>query len=247
MANPQKENGYTSISNELMEALARTRISGEQRQLLDFILRKTYGYNKKEDKISLSQFVLGTGLKKPNICRGLKSLEAMNIIIKTDNAKANIYGILKNYDKWKPLSKVIIHKKALSKVITPIINIDNPSLSKMIPTITTTTKAINTITSISDETSQLPIKEVFNRFYDLGNKGINFGNKTERSAAEWLVKQYGLEKTLNTIDYAMSLTGVQYAPVITTPFQLKNNMVKLIAYYKREQEPKKGVVPKFKL
>ena len=57
MANPQKENGYTAIANEIMEALCRHRIPGEDRQVLDVIFRKTYGFNKIEDYISLSQFV----------------------------------------------------------------------------------------------------------------------------------------------------------------------------------------------
>jgi hypothetical protein len=62
-----------------------------------------------------------------------------------------------------------------------------------------------------------------------------------------LLKEYGLEKTINTIKYAIEISGKQYAPIITTPFQLKNNLAKLIIYYKREQEPKKGVAPIFKL
>jgi len=52
MANPQIENGYTRIANETMDALAKIRIPGQARQVLDFILRKTYGWNKKTDMIS---------------------------------------------------------------------------------------------------------------------------------------------------------------------------------------------------
>ncbi|MBI5447822.1 MAG: replication protein [Gammaproteobacteria bacterium] len=64
MVTPQCEDGYTKIANELLEALARIRIPGETHQVLDTVLRKTYGYGKKEDAISLSQFVLATGLSK---------------------------------------------------------------------------------------------------------------------------------------------------------------------------------------
>ena len=52
MANPQAENGHTDIANEIVEALARTRISGTETQLLWVIFRKTYGWHKKEDEIS---------------------------------------------------------------------------------------------------------------------------------------------------------------------------------------------------
>ena len=38
MANPQTENGYTKIANEIMEALAHIRIPGEAMQVLLVIL-----------------------------------------------------------------------------------------------------------------------------------------------------------------------------------------------------------------
>jgi len=72
MAEPQKENGYTPIANEIMEALCRIRIPGEERQVLDCILRKTYGWNKCEDAISLTQFMEMTGLKNPMYAEQLK-------------------------------------------------------------------------------------------------------------------------------------------------------------------------------
>ena len=56
MASPQLKDGYVAIANEIMDALAHIRIPGEARQVLDVILRKTYGWKKKEDEISLSQF-----------------------------------------------------------------------------------------------------------------------------------------------------------------------------------------------
>ena len=82
MASPQIENGYTRIANEIMEALAKVRIPGEARQVLDAVFRKTYGWNKREDKISLSQFEKMTGLARPSICRAIKKLLIMNIIEK---------------------------------------------------------------------------------------------------------------------------------------------------------------------
>ena len=136
MASPQCENGYTRLANELLEALARIRIPGEARQIFDTILRKTYGFGKKEDSISLSQFVLFTSIKKPNICASLKQLKKMNVIIQKDNDIANIYSINKDHTAWKPLSKRI----TLSKRIIPVIQKDNVSLSKKIPTIDNNTK-----------------------------------------------------------------------------------------------------------
>lgn len=130
MVSPQCENGYLRIANEIMEALARTRIPGEARQVLDVIFRKTYGFNKKQDQISLSQFCLYTGIKKPNCIRAINKAKVMNIIIQRDNGK---YLFNKNYDQWLPLPKQKARGKALSKKII-VIRKDNKSLSEAIPT-----------------------------------------------------------------------------------------------------------------
>ncbi len=116
MANPQKENGYLALSLEIMDALVRTRIPGEARQVLDCIIRKTYGWNKRKDVIALSQFVATTGLTKPHIIRCIKKLQNMNIIIaQKGNKNGTTYGLQKNYDKWIALpKKATLPKKAIS-------------------------------------------------------------------------------------------------------------------------------------
>jgi phage replication O-like protein O len=127
MANPQRENGHVDIANEIMEALAGIRISGEEWQCLCVIFRKTYGWHKKEDWISLSQFNLLTKLKKPNILRAIKKLSLKKVVvIKNDNRHKPKYKFNKNYEHWKPLSKKITSKSVIKN--------DKRSLSKMIPT-----------------------------------------------------------------------------------------------------------------
>lgn len=143
---PQLENGYTKIANELLEAIAAIRIPGEAMQVLLVIIRKTYGYCKKKDAISLSQFVAATGIKKPNVCRAVKKLLDMNIIkplskkiikiIEKDNAYISEYELNKDCSSWIPLSKKI----TLSKKIKNVIEKDNLPLSKKIPTKETITK-----------------------------------------------------------------------------------------------------------
>lgn len=64
MINPQIENGYTKIATEIIEKFCYYRISGEEWLVLWVVLRKTYGWNKKEDKISLSQFADLTKLSR---------------------------------------------------------------------------------------------------------------------------------------------------------------------------------------
>lgn len=136
MANPQPDK-FVRVSNELWDAYCRIRIPGEPRQVLDVIIRKTYGYHKKEDRIPLSQFVLATGTKKPNIIRSINTLLSMNLIIKTDTPRGNMYKVNKDFDTWKPLSKAI---PPVSKVITSVIKSDNALVSKAIPSKDTSSK-----------------------------------------------------------------------------------------------------------
>ncbi len=137
---PQLEDGYTRIADELLEALAYININGEARRVLDVIIRKTYGFNKKRDRISLSQFCLATGLQKPNVVRAIRKLVDINIVIRTDNALGVIYAINKKYSTWQSLSKPITLSKPIISVISP----DKASLSEPIPTIDNATKDTNT-------------------------------------------------------------------------------------------------------
>lgn len=141
MANPQKENGYTPIANEIMGKLCRTRIPGEERQVLDAILRKTYGWNKCEDEISMGQLADMTGLKRPNVARALKGLlsKKITLVIKSDNRQSNTLKFNKNYDEW-----VIGEKKkgVIRSDNRRVIKKRKKVLSKTIPTKVIYTKDI---------------------------------------------------------------------------------------------------------
>lgn len=128
MASPQKENGYTAIADEIMDALIQYRIPGEQMQCTLFIIRKTYGYNKTWDNISSSQFVKATGMNKGNVGRAIRALIDKKIVVKKDNKHIPSYRFNKDYNKWKSLSKK-----------TTVVKKDNRALSKKTPTIDITT------------------------------------------------------------------------------------------------------------
>ncbi len=74
--------------------------------------------------------------------------------------------------------------------------------------------------------------------FEIINPTINYGNKTQRKALENMIKKFTYEKLLNTIKYAMSIQSQKFAPIITTPYQLQENMGKLLIYYKKEKTNK---------
>jgi len=80
---PDVNNGHIKIANELWEALIDAKLSAREWNLVACIIRKTYGWNKYEDKISLSQFEHMTGIAKNKIWAVVKGLLERNIIHKS--------------------------------------------------------------------------------------------------------------------------------------------------------------------
>ena len=139
MASPQAENGHVDIANELIEALARYRINGEAMQCLLVVFRKTYGWKKTEDEISLSQFAAMTGLKRPNVARAVAWLVSKKIlgVIKEDTTFANKYRFNKDFDTWVPVSKKSGVIRDDNRVVSKMIRV---GVSPMIHTKDTSTK-----------------------------------------------------------------------------------------------------------
>lgn len=130
MASPQKENGYTIIANELVDILSQTEFSPNENKIFWAILRKTYGWKKKEDVISLSQFQVATKLHRKCVCRSLKSLEKRNIIIvtKTGTTKPSVYQIQKNYELWDMSSSDVIATSTSDDTATSTSGVCSPQL-----------------------------------------------------------------------------------------------------------------------
>lgn len=108
MGNPQIEDGYTPIANELMDAMAMIQIPGNQMRCLIVIFRRTYGWSRKEVRLENSDFVAATGIKNTHISRALKALEDKKIIVTKNGNKVGLtYRINKRYHQWKSLPKMV--------------------------------------------------------------------------------------------------------------------------------------------
>ena len=114
-------NGYTKIPNDILDAMAGVRISGEEGQCLWLILRKIYGWHKEADWISNSQFVKVTGINKQNVNRAIQKLAKKNMVIKKDYNSKSVYSLQKDVQKWEASSK---------KITRPVIQNDYASNPK---------------------------------------------------------------------------------------------------------------------
>jgi phage replication O-like protein O len=101
----QVENGdFARVHNAILEALGRARLTGSEFRCVLYLLRKTYGWGKKEDKISLSQWAEGTGMCRPNIVGILRELERKNVIYRSsDGSQIPIYGFNKYIEQWQEI------------------------------------------------------------------------------------------------------------------------------------------------
>lgn len=124
MANPQQENGHTDLANEIMDVFCWFRVPGEVRQIVDSVIRKTYGWHKIEDQIAHSQLMEMTHLKKGNVSRALSEAITHKLVIKNDNK----LRFNKNYDEWLSFKRTVIVSA------TKVIKKDNNLLSKTMVT-----------------------------------------------------------------------------------------------------------------
>jgi phage replication O-like protein O len=129
MANPQPEDGHVDIANEIAEKFCAFRLSGEEWQVLWVVIRKTYGWHKKVDAISLGQFSSLTGMTRQHCHRSLKKLESKGLIsvAKIGNSSINSYSIIKNFDRWQVLPKLAT---VLPKLVVGVAKIGSQVLPK---------------------------------------------------------------------------------------------------------------------
>lgn len=239
MASPQKEKGYTAIAHTLLEALARTRINGEARQILDHIFRKTYGFHKLEDQIALSQFTEATGLKKNSACRAIEKLVQMNMIIvhqKVNECKT--YKINKDFDKWLPVTKrrTTIHHKVNKQVTIKGTTKDTTKVKRYKKEAAMKSREVFKVHISPKEMQDLvdlfkPLNPMYRSF---------FTNTTERKCINRVVDAIGLHKMFGLLRALPEIVTKPYAPKITSPYELHKGLGKLILYFQQEKAREAG-------
>ncbi|MBD9419834.1 replication protein [Achromobacter sp. ACM04] len=97
---PQVEDGHTRLANELLEAMCLAGFSARQWAIVMAVVRKTYGYGKKSDDISLGQLSSMTGIAKPHASRAVNSLVAAGVLRRSAGTFGNSLSLNKRYKQW---------------------------------------------------------------------------------------------------------------------------------------------------
>lgn len=91
------DDGYTKLANELLESLSCCNLTARQFRVMLALIRKTYGFGKKNDRITDSQLSEITGLSRQNVNKAKNELISMNYIVKDGNK----IGVNKEVSVWK--------------------------------------------------------------------------------------------------------------------------------------------------
>jgi len=87
---------FTKVPNKMIKELVKTNLSPYESRYVWALLRKTYGFHKSVDRITNSQFVKETGIRKEHITRTEKKLLEKKII----NKNYRQIGFNTNYGMW---------------------------------------------------------------------------------------------------------------------------------------------------
>lgn len=101
MANgPQIEDGFLRIANELYDAILAFPFTARQLKVVLSIMRKTYGFGKKQDDISASQIGAMCGMSRNHATSTLNQLAGLRVITKIPGVYGSVVGINKDYKVW---------------------------------------------------------------------------------------------------------------------------------------------------
>lgn len=208
---------FTQTPNVFYDEIMADLGHAELKCLL-YIFRRTYGFHKQSDRISLSQFVdgiegldKGTGLAKKNVYPALESLVEKKLVKKDKSGNTTRYSLYllepskvgtqstqTRYEKYPEVgTKSTIQKKEKESIQNKDSN--GVAISKLLD-----------IFSIVDPK---------NKTY--------YANKTQRNCLDFMINEYGFDNVEKVICLLPQTNQLDYFPRITSPYDLKEKWTKL--------------------
>lgn len=93
-------NGYTKVANEIQQLKPRLRMSGREWQCFEAVIWLTYGWNKKQDRVTNTVIAELTGLSDTHVSDALKSLAERKIIFSQKQGMMKIVGVNTDLTAW---------------------------------------------------------------------------------------------------------------------------------------------------
>lgn len=213
---------FTQVPNIFFDDLLY-KLGYAEVKCLCYIFRRTYGFQKKADNISLSQFEFGitnskgvvldngTGLKRKNIVSALNSLAKMGIVKINRNGSTNSYSLILDYN-----NEVVTQSNYTSYAEEPEV-VTQSNIQK---------KEKESIQN--KDSNGVAISKLLDLFSVVDPKNKTYyGNKTQRGSLDFMINEYGFENVSKVIGLLPQTNQLDYFPRITSPYELKEKWTKL--------------------
>ncbi len=222
MANPQKEDGHTSINNEDLEALYRSNLSGGELRIILLIIRKTWGWHKKEETIKTSKIVTETKLSRKSVCEIINKLVTKRLLVKEVNNRKNTYKFNKDYKQWNVTKRL----QGSYEKVTSMLRKGN---AHKVPKETIKRNYKKKLTKVSDYITFKQIwKKVYGKYPVGGRILVDFPIKR-------LIEAYDLKEVCGAIVWAeQNRKNNQYIPSFNNPLDLERKWNSLINQFNKE-------------
>lgn len=182
-------NGYTKVANEIQKLKPRLRLSGREWQCFEAVIWLTYGWNKKQDRVTNTVIGELTGLSDSHVSDAIKALTERKIIFCQKQGVMKIVGVNTEISAW------ILDKPKTGRKL-PESGKSFPKTGKVFPeTVDTQYKNKNknsnknTTSENSGESSDTPLKTlpaVRPEAAVHSPKGDKWGTADDLKAAEWI-------------------------------------------------------------
>ena len=103
MENPQLENGFMRIANEIVDELFKLPLNSTDQKVIWCVLRYTFGFNRKSHRLSASFIAQWSNCDLRSVKRALRKLQENKIIICMNSEKKGVTAELmfnKNVRQW---------------------------------------------------------------------------------------------------------------------------------------------------
>lgn len=119
------DDGYTRIANELLEAVVSADLTARQLKVALAVMRKTYGFGKKTDRITNTQIAGMTGIHHTHVCTAKNEMIAMNVII-TSGSQIGINKVVSDWNfNISQVSETLA--KSANKTLAEVANDHSPT------------------------------------------------------------------------------------------------------------------------
>lgn len=226
---------FTQVANGV---IYDKRLSLGAKTIYTYMYSKPDGWDFASDRIAKE-----LNVSKPTILKHIKELKESGYLIskKLSNGRILYKIIFPPIDPEeniftlgeKPKSKKASVKKSLSEKSLPISNKEFKVIKNISNKDTSDSKESHDIAFLIKKFEEVDVKN--KRFY---------GNKTQRSSAQFLIEQHGLDKVVKVIDFYLlaKKRNIEFLPTITSPYELVEKWSKLENVVKREFSKKDNVV-----